>query len=99
MWKVSTVRQVWTVLLNHTVRITKNGREVILKVLGEIHGCVECLDGEAVLVLLNHTVRITKNGREVILKVLGEIHGCVEGLNSETGVEGVHVHQLTAHAL
>jgi hypothetical protein len=50
-------------------------------------------------VLLNHTVRITKNGGEVILKVLGEIHSCVECLYGEAGVERVHVHQLTAHAL
>jgi hypothetical protein len=35
----------------------------------------------------------------MILKVLGEIHCCVECLDGEAGVEGVHVHQLTAHAL
>ena len=35
----------------------------------------------------------------MILQVLGEINRCVECLDGEAGVEGVHVHQLAAHAL
>jgi hypothetical protein len=78
--------------LINIIRITKNGREVILKVLYLVRSTV-VWNVSTVRQVWNDTGTTEpygknhQNGCKVILQVLGEIHSDVEGLDSEAGVE------------